>query len=115
MFGTEPVWRWTADKLFAFVYHTAFLTASSEGGARGSRVRAPDVVDPEQHLGPLSGLQRVLHRLGELGRELVLGEVDPDLVRVDELGERLEHLGHLRTTRVWENEGYGQGLSGRKS
>ena len=76
--------------------NTAFLTGACESWARRLRVRAPHVVHPEQHLGPFTGLQRVLHRLGELGGEFVLGKVHADLIRVDQLGQRLQHLGHLR-------------------
>ena len=94
IFGAELVWRWT--KALKNVIYTAFLTGACGSWARHLRVRAPHVVHPEQHLGPLTGLQRVRHRLGKLGGEFVLGEVHADLIGVDQLGQRLQHLGHLR-------------------
>ena len=96
IFGAELVWRWTKAVANSQDLHTAFLTGACGSWARRLRVRAAHVVHPEQHLGPFPGLQRVLHRLGELRGEFVLGKVHADLIRVDQLGQRLQHLGHLR-------------------
>eukprot|EP00963_Diacronema_lutheri_P012809 scaffold1997_cov318-Pavlova_lutheri.AAC.7 len=51
----------------------------------------PNIVDLEQHLRVAAVLQGVIECLVELGGQFILGVIHAQLVRIDELGERLQH------------------------